>query len=128
MFVNRSALGLVGNHIDVWSGTWKYLDSGIGPNQDSFYEYLLKAYVLFGDFEYLYMFEDFYRTIAAYMKKQDWYVDVHMANGHVSLPWFTSLGAFWPGVQVSVSVCFHCVCARSVREVSARSAIALSAI
>lgn len=45
----RSRIGLVGNHIDVWTGKWKYLDSGIGPNQDSFYEYLLKAYVLFGD-------------------------------------------------------------------------------
>eukprot|EP00041_Stephanoeca_diplocostata_P028006 m.782188 g.782188 ORF g.782188 m.782188 type:complete len:983 (-) comp23289_c0_seq8:5021-7969(-) len=100
LWARRSALGLVGNHIDVWSGTWKYLDSGIGPNQDSFYEYLLKAYILFGDFEYLYMFEDFYRTIAKYMKKQDWYVDVHMTSGQVSLPWFTSLGAFWPGLQV----------------------------
>ena len=26
----RSRVGLVGNHIDVWTGQWKYLDSGIG--------------------------------------------------------------------------------------------------
>ena len=27
------------------------------------------------------------------------YVDVNMENGGVTLPWFTSLGAFWPGLQ-----------------------------
>ena len=100
LWARRSRLGLVGNHIDVWNGKWKYLDSGIGPNQDSFYEYLLKAYILFGDPEYLAMFEDFYRSINQFMKKQDWYVDVGMHNGQVSLPWFTSLGGFWPGLQV----------------------------
>ena len=84
----------------MWTGKWKYLDSGIGPNQDSFYEYLLKAYILFGDPEYLVMFEDFYRSINQFMKKQDWYVDVAMQTGQVSLPWFTSLAGFWPGLQV----------------------------
>jgi len=34
------------------------------------------------------------------MKTQDWYLDVNMNNGQVSLPWFTSLGGFWPGLQV----------------------------
>ena len=69
--------------------------SPIGPNQDSFYEYLLKAYILFGDPEYLAMFDDFYVAINTYMKKEDWYVDVNMDKGQVSLPWFTALGGFW---------------------------------
>lgn len=34
------------------------------------------------------------------MKTQDWYLDVNMNSGTVSLPWFTSLAGFWPGLQV----------------------------
>ena len=52
------------------------------------------------DRRYLQMFDDFYRAINAFMKKQDWYIDVSMHTGGNSLPWFTSLGGFWPGLQV----------------------------
>ena len=41
------------------------------------------------------MFDDFYVAINTYMKKEDWYVDVNMDKGQVSLPWFTALGGFW---------------------------------
>ena len=96
-----SPVGLVGNHIDIRTGKWMYnLDTGIGPNQDSFFEYLLKGHILFGDDEYLKMFDDLYRSIGAFMKQGHWYVDVQMQTGAVTLPWFTALGAFWPGLQV----------------------------
>ena len=39
----RSAHDLVGNHINTYTGTWTLKDAGIGPNQDSFYEYLVKG-------------------------------------------------------------------------------------
>jgi mannosidase alpha-like ER degradation enhancer 2 len=74
VWARRSSLNLVGNHIDIRTGKWTLQDSGIGPNQDSFYEYLLKAYVLFGDPEYLAMFETFYHAIAKHMKHNHWYV------------------------------------------------------
>lgn len=35
---------------------WKNLNSGIGAGIDSFYEYLYKAYVMFGNAKYLFMF------------------------------------------------------------------------
>lgn len=75
LWARRSKIGLVGNHIDIFTGEWVYKDSGIGPNQDSFYEYLLKAHILFGDSEYLEMFDGFYRAINTHMKNSDWYVD-----------------------------------------------------
>jgi mannosidase alpha-like ER degradation enhancer 2 len=100
IWARRSKLDLVGNHIDVAQGTWTYHDAGIGPNQDSFYEYLLKAYILLGDSEYLAMFQDFYISTHQYMKKGDWYVDVNSYRGTQTLPWFTALSAFWPGLQV----------------------------
>ena len=43
LWASRSEFDLVGNHIDIWTGEWTHLDSGIGSNQDSFYEYLYKG-------------------------------------------------------------------------------------
>jgi hypothetical protein len=127
LFARRSQFHLVGNHIDTHTGKWTLLDAGIGPNQDSFYEYLIKGiapgahshsgarkspsaapdprvrglgYLLFGDEELLEMFEPLYRATLRHMKEGDWYMDVNMNTAQKSLPWFTALGAFWPGLQV----------------------------
>ncbi len=35
---------------------WKNPNAGIGAGIDSFYEYLFKAYVMFGNSKYLHMF------------------------------------------------------------------------
>lgn len=42
---------LLGNHIDIVTGTWNAVGAGIGGNVDSFYEYLLKGAAMFGDNE-----------------------------------------------------------------------------
>eukprot|EP00730_Choanoeca_flexa_P004887 TRINITY_DN11830_c3_g2_i2.p1 TRINITY_DN11830_c3_g2~~TRINITY_DN11830_c3_g2_i2.p1 ORF type:complete len:802 (+),score=134.95 TRINITY_DN11830_c3_g2_i2:325-2730(+) len=96
----RSAHDLVGNHIDTATGKWTLKDAGIGPNQDSFYEYLVKGYILLDDEEYLEMFEPMYVAINRHMKQGDWYMDVNMDSAAISLPWFTALSGFWPGLQV----------------------------
>lgn len=56
LYDRRSVLGLLGKHINVRSGKWVEALSGIGSNSDSFYEYLLKAYLLFGDVDAWRMF------------------------------------------------------------------------
>ena len=38
----------VGNHIDISSGLWTAVDSGIGAGVDSYYEYLVKGGILLG--------------------------------------------------------------------------------
>jgi mannosidase alpha-like ER degradation enhancer 1 len=43
--------------------------SGIGAGIDSFYEYLLKSYILYGEREDLEMFSQFYSSIMNYMRK-----------------------------------------------------------
>lgn len=49
IFNHRSKLDLVGTVIDVQSGKWVNTESQIGARIDSYYEYLLKSWLLFGD-------------------------------------------------------------------------------
>ncbi|KAJ9154225.1 hypothetical protein P3X46_027583 [Hevea brasiliensis] len=58
LWARRSRLNLVGAHNNVFTGEWTQKDAGIGTSIDSFYEYLLKAYLLFGDEEYLKIFQE----------------------------------------------------------------------
>ncbi|XP_039849285.1 alpha-mannosidase I MNS4-like isoform X3 [Panicum virgatum] len=96
----RSKLNLVGAHINVFTGEWTQKDAGIGTSIDSFYEYLLKAYLLFGDEEYLYIFQEAYKAAMHHLHHDPWYVEVNMNSGATVWPLFNSLQAFWPGLQV----------------------------
>ena len=49
LYARRSALGLVGEEIDVETGKWLSPASHVGGGIDSYYEYLLKCARLFGD-------------------------------------------------------------------------------
>ncbi len=51
LFQRKSAIGLLGKHINTETGQWSESLSGVGSNADSFYEYLLKSYLLFRDNE-----------------------------------------------------------------------------
>ncbi|XP_037936463.1 ER degradation-enhancing alpha-mannosidase-like protein 2 [Teleopsis dalmanni] len=94
----RSPLGLVGNHIDVLTGRWTALDSGIGAGVDSLFEYLVKGAIMLNRPELLEMFHEARHAIDKYQRRDDWYVWVHMAKGQVTLPVFQSLESFWPGI------------------------------
>ena len=48
LWAMRTELGLLGYSLDVASGRWLDANGGIGASGDSCYEYLLKAYILFG--------------------------------------------------------------------------------
>ncbi|KAI3877938.1 hypothetical protein MKX03_005733 [Papaver bracteatum] len=100
LWSRRSKLDLVGAHINVFTGEWTQKDAGIGTSIDSFYEYLLKAYILFGDEEYLFMFQEAYRAAMHYLYNDPWYVEVNMNSAQLVWPLFNSLQAFWPGLQV----------------------------
>ncbi|KAK1390608.1 alpha-1,2-Mannosidase [Heracleum sosnowskyi] len=100
LWARRSRINLVGAHINVFTGEWTQKDAGIGTSIDSFYEYLLKAYLLFGDEEYLYIFQEAYAAAMHYLYKDPWYVEVNMNSAALVWPLFNSLQAFWPGLQV----------------------------
>ncbi|EDW06484.2 ER degradation-enhancing alpha-mannosidase-like protein 2 [Drosophila mojavensis] len=98
LWERRSSIGLFGNHIDVQSGRWTALDSGIGAGVDSLFEYLVKGAILLNRPELLELFAEARTPIDKYMRKDDWYVWVGMNKGQVTLPVFQSLESFWPGV------------------------------
>ncbi|GMF37668.1 unnamed protein product [Phytophthora fragariaefolia] len=106
LFQRRSKIGLLGKHINTKTGEWTETASGPGSNSDSFYEYLLKMYELFGDREALEMFAQVYPAVLAHNKHGDWYTDVSMYTGchhhsGSSAVVFESLAAFWPGMQIA---------------------------
>lgn len=98
VFQRRSALGLVGNHINVITGDWTHSDSGVGAGIDSYYEYMYKGAVMFGDMEYLDMFHKSVNAVQQHVYRDPYYLEVGMANGVVTWPVANSLAAFWPGV------------------------------
>ena len=92
---------LVGSVIDVESGKWIRTDCGVGAGLDSYFEYLLKGYVLFGDREYWDMFKEHYLSIDRYMRRGEHMVQVSMDNPTRPIRSYSdSLAAFWPGLQV----------------------------
>ncbi|CAO3689717.1 unnamed protein product [Rhizopus stolonifer] len=98
----RSHLSLMGNVIDIQTGNWIHTASSTGAGIDSVFEYMLKAYIMFGEDEYLGMFEEAYRALMIYVRDASGYVyrNVHMSTGSLMSYWIDSLSAFFPGLQV----------------------------
>lgn len=98
----RSSLDLMGTTLDVLTGEWIEHSSGIGAGVDSFYEYLLKAYILFGRNEYWDMFHSAYVAVQKHFRYGPWYHEADMRTGKATYWQLTSLQAFWPGLQILV--------------------------
>ncbi|PSN54149.1 ER degradation-enhancing alpha-mannosidase-like protein 1 [Blattella germanica] len=113
--------GLLGNVIDVESGQWLGRLSGLGAGLDSFYEYLLKSYIMFGEQEDYNMFAEAYRGIKQYMRRgrkhcnqgsgdHPLYVNVDMLSGAIHVPWIDSMQAAFAGVlngDIEEAICTH---------------------
>lgn len=91
----------VGTVMNVQTGDWVRRDSGVGAGIDSYYEYLLKSYVLLGDGRYLDRFTRHYNAVMKYISHPPLLMDVHMHRPHTKARnYMDSLLAFWPGLQV----------------------------
>lgn len=98
----RSSLDLMGTTLNVATGKWIEHSSGIGAGVDSFYEYLLKAHILFGGEEYWNMFQQAYIAVQQYFRHGPWYHEADMRTGKATYWQLTSLQAFWPALQVLI--------------------------
>ena len=99
LWERRSVIGLVGAHIDIQTGTWTQAEASVGAGIDSFYEYLLKSYMLFGNERHLEIFEEAYAAIEAHVRVAPWYLESGMMTGQVITSRYDSLMSFWPGLQ-----------------------------
>ncbi|KAI8806788.1 glycoside hydrolase [Cladochytrium replicatum] len=102
LWERRSRLDLVGNTLSVQDSSWINGMAGIGAGIDSYFEYLLKGSILFGDDGYHDIFIDAYEAILAHIKDPHGYVykNVNMDTGRLAVTWVDSLAAFFPGLQV----------------------------
>src|SRR5690349_19056048 len=76
-YKRRSEIGLVGENINVETGKWTNTDSHVSGGIDSYYEYLIKCSILFGDKDCQSMWEDSISKINTYLadetKDSLWY-------------------------------------------------------
>ena len=106
-----SETGLLGNVLDFHTGEWSGKMSGLGAGIDSFYEILLKSFIMFGEEEDAEMFSSSLESIRTHMRRgreecnsgsglHPLYVNVEMGTGKTATQWIDSLQAAFPGVQV----------------------------
>jgi mannosidase alpha-like ER degradation enhancer 2 len=104
MYNRRSKIGLVGEEINVETGEWVSAASHVGGGIDSYYEYLLKGWLLFGDQECLAMWRDHKTALHRYLADNApsglWYGQVDMNTGKRTASEFGGLHAFLPAVFV----------------------------
>jgi mannosidase alpha-like ER degradation enhancer 2 len=103
LWMRRSNKQLLGKHVNIERGSWTEQLSGIGSNSDSFYEYLIKHYLLFPqDVDFWPMFLTTYHGVYNESRLGEWYADVDMNVGSTGAVRriFESLMAFYPGMQV----------------------------
>jgi|SRR5579859_2370691 len=101
LYNRRSAIGLVGSGIDVETGKWTNTRSHIGGGIDSYYEYLLKGWLLFGDKDCKRMWDSSIEALNKYVADDAptgfWYGYVDMDSGKRVHTYFGALNAFFAG-------------------------------
>ncbi|MDP1622868.1 MAG: glycoside hydrolase family 47 protein [Bacteroidales bacterium] len=102
VFRRRSDNDLVGTTIDVNTGEWQNTESQIGARIDSYYEYLFKAWLLFGDKDCKLAWEIHNRAIKKHLLTEvpsGWYFTrVDMKSGKETNSLYGSLDAFYSGI------------------------------
>jgi mannosidase alpha-like ER degradation enhancer 2 len=114
-FNRRSKIGLVGEWINVETGEWTNTDSHISGAIDSYYEYLLKCWLLFGDRDCKRMWDESIVAIDKYLADESsrplpgdprpvdgirelWYGHADMNTGTRRATTYGALDAFFPAV------------------------------
>jgi len=101
LYNRRSSIGLVGSSLNVKTGAWTDPTSNIGGGIDSYYEYLLKCWLLFGDKDCQRMWQSSIEALNKYVADDSatglWYGEVDMNSGKPTGTDFGSLDAFFPG-------------------------------
>jgi mannosidase alpha-like ER degradation enhancer 2 len=101
-FQRGSPLGLVGESINVETGEWTNTDSHISGGIDSYYEYLWKCWLLFGDKDCRDMWNASIPAVNKYLadeiRGELWYGHTDMQTGERTKTQYGALDAFFPGL------------------------------
>jgi len=102
IFDRRSGIGLVGEVIDIETGEWINTNSHICAGTDSYYEYLYKGWLLFGDPELKEMWDESIAAVLKYIPEEingrTWYGRVDMHTGERTSSEVTLWDAFMPAL------------------------------
>jgi mannosidase alpha-like ER degradation enhancer 2 len=102
LYSRRSAIGLVGSSINVETGKWIDTTSHISGGIDSYYEYLLKSWLLFEDKDCKKMWEASVKAVNKYLADNPrtglWYGQADMNTGKRISTQYGALDAFFPAV------------------------------
>jgi hypothetical protein len=102
LYNRRSSIGLVGSGINVETGAWTDKRSHISGLIDSYYEYLLKGWLLFGDKDCKRMWKSSVKALNKYVAEDAtnglWYATVDMNTGARLARHYGALDAFFPAV------------------------------
>ena len=102
LYSRRSPIGLVGSTINVETGKWIDTASHISGGIDSYYEYLLKSWLLFDDKDCERMWRTTIEAVNKYVADDAstgfWYGQVDMNTGKRIATEFGALDAFFPAV------------------------------
>jgi mannosidase alpha-like ER degradation enhancer 2 len=116
-YKRRSPIGLIGTRINVETGKWTNTDSHISAEIDSYYEYLLKCWLLFDDQDCRRMWLESIAAINKYLadevarphetvsgslrrwpSRELWYGHADMTAGKRTATVYGALDAFFPAV------------------------------
>jgi mannosidase alpha-like ER degradation enhancer 2 len=101
LYNRRSPIGLVGSSINIKNGQWIDPVSHISGGIDSYYEYLLKAWLLFDDKDCERMWKSSIEAVNKYLADPEptgfWYGQANMNTGARAGTDFGALDAFFPG-------------------------------
>ncbi len=109
-YARRSPLGLIGTRVNVETGKWTNTDSHISAEIDSYYEYLLKCWLLFDDQDCKRMWQESIKAINRYLadeprrpagprvNRELWYGHADMNSGKRTATVYGALDAFFPAV------------------------------
>jgi mannosidase alpha-like ER degradation enhancer 2 len=101
-YKRRSPIGLVGSGINVETGAWTDADSHVSGGIDSYYEYLWKCWLLFGDKDCLEMWNASIPAVQKYLADEVggdlWYGHADMNTGARGDTAYGALDAFFPAL------------------------------
>ena len=102
VYRRRSPIDLVGTVINVTTGKWVNLESQIGARIDSYYEYLYKGWIMFGDADLLNAWRTSSNAIRIQLmqntKNGIFLTRVGMILGKETRPYYGALDAFYAGI------------------------------